>query len=72
MAALATREQDVAEQPQGGQDASRLFEPGGATLEDVVLRLWEDLAAKGCAVCPVCGGSISADVGCGGCGSTLS
>ena len=71
MAALATREQAVAEQRQAGQGASKLFEPGGATLEDVVLRVWEDLAAEGRAVCPVCGGSMSpsADGGCRTCGS---
>ncbi len=74
MAALATREHAVAEQPQAGRGGSRLFEPGGATLEDVVLRAWEDLAAEGRAVCPVCGGSMSpaADGGCPGCGSELS
>ena len=74
MAALATREQAVAEQPQAGHGASRLFEPGGATLEDVVLLVWEDLAAEGRAVCPVCGGSMSpsADGGCRACGSALS
>ena len=52
----------------------RLFEPGGATLEDVVLHVWEDLAAEGRAVCPVCRGSMSpsADGGCRACGSELS
>jgi tRNA(Ile2) C34 agmatinyltransferase TiaS len=74
MAPLATREQIVAEQPQSDPGASRLFEPGGATLEDVVLRVWEDLMADGRAVCPVCGGSMSpsADGGCPACGSKLS
>jgi hypothetical protein len=74
MAALATREQAVAEHSQPGPGASRLFEPGGATLEDVVLRVWEDLAAEGRAVCPVCGGSMSRspDGGCRACGSELS
>ncbi len=74
MAALATREQAVVEQRQSGPGGSRLFEPGGATLEDVVLRVWEDLAAEGRAVCPVCGGSMSpsADGGCRACGSELS
>ena len=74
MAALATREQAVAEQRQPGPAGSRLFEPGGATLEDVVLLVWEDLAAEGRAVCPVCGGSMSpsADGGCRACGSELS
>jgi hypothetical protein len=74
MAALATREQAAAEQPQAGRGTSRLFEPGGATLEDVVLRAWDDLAAEGRAVCLVCGGSMSpsADGGCPACGSELS
>ena len=74
MAALATRERAVAERPQVDRRGSRLFEPGGATLEDVVLRVWEDLAAERRAVCPVCGGSMSpsADGGCRACGSDLS
>jgi hypothetical protein len=74
MAALATREQAVAEQPQAGHGASRLFEPGGATLEDSILAVWEDLVAQGRAECPVCGGpmSPSADGGCPACGSELS
>ena len=73
MAALATREA-VAEQQHAAHGPSRLFEPGGATLEDVVLRVWEDLAAEGRAVCPVCGGpmSPSAAGGCPACGSELS
>jgi rubrerythrin len=73
MAALATREHAVAEQRQAGHGPSRLFEPGGSTLEDVVLRVWKDLAAEGRAVCPVCGGSMSpsADGGCPACGSEL-
>jgi tRNA(Ile2) C34 agmatinyltransferase TiaS len=74
MAALATREQAVAEQRQAGHGPSRLFEPGGTTLEDVVLHVWEDLAAEGRAVCPVCGDSMSpaGDGGCPACGSELS
>jgi hypothetical protein len=74
MAVLATREQAVAEQPQAGQGASRLFEPGGATLEDSILAAWEDLIAQGRSECPVCGGSMSpsADGGCPDCGSELS
>jgi hypothetical protein len=73
MAALATREQSVVEQAQAGHGASRLFEPGGATLEDVVSRVWENLVADGRAVCPVCGGSMSpsSDGGCHACGSEL-
>jgi len=74
MAALATREQAVAEQRQSGQGASRLFEPGGATLEDSILAVWADLVGQECAECPVCGGpmSTSADGGCPACGSELS
>jgi hypothetical protein len=74
MAALATREQAVAEQRQSAHGASRLFEPGGATLEDSILAVWEDLVAHGCAECPVCGRSMSpsADGGCPACGSELS
>ena len=74
VAALATREQAVAEQRQSGRGGSRLFEPGGATLEDVVLLAWEDLVAEGRAVCPVCGSSMSpsAEGGCRACGSELS
>jgi len=74
MSALATREQAVAEQRQSADGASRLFEPGGATLEDSILAVWEDLVAHGCAECPVCGRSMSpsADGGCPTCGSELS
>jgi hypothetical protein len=76
MAALATREHPTAEQSHPAQASSaassRLFEPGGVTLEDVVLGVWADLVADGRAECPVCGGSISADGGCPGCGSELS
>ena len=71
MAALATREPAVAERRQAGQGASRLFEPGGVTLEDAILAVWEELIAEGRAECPVCGESISADGGCPGCGSEL-
>jgi hypothetical protein len=77
MAALATREHSVAERSEPGPASSagahsRLFEPGGTTLEDVVLRVWADLIAEGRAECPVCAGSISADGDCPGCGSALS
>ena len=72
MAALATRERAVAEGPQADQRASRLFEPGSVSLEDSILAVWAGLVAEGRADCPVCGGSISADGGCAGCGSELS
>ena len=71
MGALATRERAIAERPQADPHASRLFEPRGATLEDSILAVWQELVAEGRADCPVCGGSISADGGCAGCGSEL-
>jgi len=52
--------------------AQRLFEPGGPTLEDVVLGAWEELVADGRAECPVCGGALSMLDGCAECGSDLS
>ena len=45
--------------------------PTGSTLEDVVLRVWEDLASGGPAECPVCRGALEPS-GCTGCGSLLS
>ena len=33
---------------------------GGSTLEQVVAGVWEDLAARGLAACPVCGGEMQA------------
>jgi len=71
--ALATREAttgplDGSAEPQ----AARLFEPGGATLEDLVLEAWEGLMVEGRIECPVCGGSMSAADGCDACGSQLS
>ena len=71
MAALATRERALAERPQADRGASRLFEPGSVSLEDSILAVWDALVAEGRADCPVCGGSISADRGCAGCGSEL-
>jgi hypothetical protein len=56
---------------QAPRSAERLFEPGGVTLEDVVLGAWEDLVAEGDAECPVCGGRVSMLAGCGECGSEL-
>ena len=52
--------------------AERLFEPGGLTLEDSILGVWEDLSGEGRAECPVCGGRMHAAQGCQGCGSDLS
>jgi hypothetical protein len=58
--------------PRTEGSAKRLFEPGGPTLEDVVLGAWEELVADGRAECPVCGGAMSILGGCGECGSDLS
>jgi hypothetical protein len=55
-----------------GDSTQRLFEPGGPTLEDVVLRAWDELVADGHAECPVCGGAMSVLAGCEGCGAELS
>jgi hypothetical protein len=60
------------EEPQTAHSMNRLFEPGGLTLEDVVLGAWEDLVADGRAECPVCGSAMSILDGCAGCGSDLS
>ena len=51
--------------------AERLFEPGGLTLEDTILDVWEDLTGEGRAECPVCGGRMRIAEGCEGCGSAL-
>jgi hypothetical protein len=58
------------ERPQVGTSAPTLFERDRVTLEDVVLRVWEDLALEGAADCPVCGGSM-APGGCRDCESAL-
>ena len=68
---VATRERTMVEQPRPARSPSRLFEPGEATLEDSVLRLWDELVAEGRAECPVCGGAMSASGGCEGCGAEL-
>ena len=72
VAAVATSEPALAEPPPAEAPAPRLFEPGGSTLEDVVLGVWEDLIAEGRAECPVCGGLMSAASGCRSCGTELS
>ena len=74
VAAVATdtvRDTGSAE-PQARPSTRRLFEPGGPTLEDVVLDAWEELVADGRAECPVCGSAMSLLTGCGGCGAELS
>ena len=52
--------------------APTLFESGGVSLEDSMLRVWEDLAAGDRAECPVCGGHLRLAGGCDDCGSELS
>jgi hypothetical protein len=71
VAAVATREPAVTERPPAEASAQRLFEPGGVTLEDVVLGVWEDLVTRKRAECPVCGDSMSPGQGCSACGSEL-
>jgi tRNA(Ile2) C34 agmatinyltransferase TiaS len=71
MTAVATRPATGAtERPQPDRSAPTLFERDRVTLEDVVLRVWEDLALEGAAYCPVCGGSM-APAGCKSCGAEL-
>ena len=72
MSAVATREPATAtERPQRAKATTPLFDDG-FTLEDRVLRAWEDLIVQGRAACPVCGGSVAAGSPCEGCGSELS
>jgi hypothetical protein len=72
VSAVATRPSApaVIEPPPVGQSAQTLFERDRVTLEDVVLRVWEDLALEGRAGCPVCGGPMST-AGCDSCGAEL-
>lgn len=75
MAALATACEPgtaAGEAPAEKGSASRLFEPGGVTLEDAILGAWEELVAEGRAECPVCGGRLGMLRGCEDCGSELS
>ena len=72
MPATATRDPALGEQPEVEASAERLFEPGGTTLEDVVLGLWDQLVADGRVACPVCGHAMSAAGGCESCGAELS
>jgi hypothetical protein len=57
--------------PAAERSESRLFEPGGVSLEDRILGTWEDLTGEGAAECPVCGGRITFANGCEDCGSEL-
>lgn len=54
----------------GRRDPHRLFDPDRPTLEDRVLRAWEDLVETGSAKCIVCGGEMRVS-GCQSCGSQL-
>jgi hypothetical protein len=58
--------------PRSDATRERLFEPGGQTLEDVVLGAWEELVADGRAECPACGGAMTMLSGCKECGAELS
>jgi hypothetical protein len=73
MAAVATpaRAVEPATDEPGARPDQRLFEPHGATLEDAILGVWENLVAGRDAECPVCGGSMSM-IECSSCGSELS
>jgi hypothetical protein len=57
----------------GGEQlrSGRLFD-GGPTLEDAILRAWDDLITDGSTDCPVCRAAMSPLGGCGSCGSELS
>ena len=72
MTATATRDPVLAERTSTEGSSERLFEPGGMSLEDVVLERWDRLVADGSAACIVCGGSMSAAGGCDSCGAELS
>ena len=79
MSATATSERAAfaIEAPDSLRSAQRLFDPprtpaDGPTLEDVVLRAWEELIGRGRADCIVCGGGQPAEGGCVNCGSELS
>jgi hypothetical protein len=70
--AVATREPALGRDAAALGASSRLFEPQGATLEDAILRIWDELLADGRADCPVCGEMVAGAGGCEGCGSELS
>jgi len=74
-AAMATKQRSARFRatPAAGRPAQRLFEPraGGVSLEDSILRVWEDLVGDGSAGCPVCSGRLRAAAGCEACGSAL-
>jgi hypothetical protein len=74
VAAIATSERSVcvADPPAAARSAPRLFAPGEVSLEESILRTWEDLTGSGSAECPVCGGRMHLARGCESCGSALS
>jgi hypothetical protein len=53
-----------------GLGPAAVFEPGG-TLEDSVLRAWENLLLEGHASCLVCGAEAEPGTDCPSCGSQL-
>jgi hypothetical protein len=76
MSAVATsiaRPSLVTDPPATERPAARLFESasGGVSLEETILRTWEDLTATGTAGCPVCGGRLHGGAACDACGSSL-
>ena len=74
MAAIATGERPVyvTDPPAAARSVPRLFEPGGVSLEESILRTWEDLKGSSRAECPVCGGRMHLAPGCESCRSALS
>ena len=76
MGAVATPERRalVGDPPATEHPAARRFKPrtGGVSLEDSILRTWEDLIGQGSAGCPVCGGRMHPTAGCDHCGTELS
>jgi hypothetical protein len=71
-ATIAERKRTELTSEEAGRSATRLFEPSGWTLEDMILGVWEDLAAGNPAECPVCHGRMRVSSGCETCGSELS
>ena len=72
MTATATRDRALGVEHASFEGSTeRLFEPGGTTLEDVVLEVWDRLVVDGRVACPVCGDPMSAAGGCESCGAEL-
>ncbi len=72
MSAVAAGAATAIRRPALAQEAQRLSESAGSTLEDTILGAWEDLATRGRARCPVCSGEVLTADGCEDCGSHLS